>query len=200
MASKTLTAPSPTPEAPAGTGTALLAPGGGLAPRPMLPPDQLNGLDEFGPLRNWVSLDAPRGKLVCRSLGREDDDFVGTILESRVVRVMKDEDGNVCCASADRLTADLGRPGQSCEDCAERDTICHPRWWIAWQEWESGLVFAHTLSQMGSLNFQRYAHELLAQERLPAQVLTRIFVEEARRQKTHTVYRRLQFDRMDRLE
>jgi hypothetical protein len=175
----------------------MAAPGRPRASLPALPPEELNGIEEFGPLRNWVSFDAPRGKLVCRNLGGEYDDFVGVIEESRVVRVMKDEDGNVCCSSTNRLTADTGRPGKVCASCEDRLTHCFQRWAIAWQEVETGLLFAHTLSQTGSLNFQRYAHRLLAEGLLPGQVLTRIFVEEARRNKTHTVYRRSQFDRLE---
>jgi hypothetical protein len=64
---------------------------------------------------------------------------------------------------------------------------------------ETGLVFAHTLSQTGSMNFHRYANQLLAEGLLPAEALTRIFVEEARRQKTNTPYRRIQFERLDKV-
>lgn len=176
---------------------AVIPPAGGpLAHMPALPPDQLDGIQEFGLMRNWVSFDAQRGKLVCRNLNAEHDEFIATILESRVVRVMKDEDGNVLCSSSDRLTADTGRPGRACEACEDRDEACFRRWLIAWQDLDSGLIFAHTLSQTGSLNFNRYANMLLAEGLLPSQVVTRIFVEEARRQKTNTVYRRVQFERL----
>jgi len=167
---------------------------GPLSGMPALPPDELDGIQEFGLMRNWVSFDSQRGKLVCRNLNCEYDEFVGTILESRVVRVMKDEDGNVLCSSVDRTTADNGRPGRLCERCEDRDSHCFRRWWIAWQDLETGLVFAHTLSQTGSLNFNRYANALLSEGLLPSQVQTRIFVEEARRQKANTVYRRVQFE------
>ncbi|MCC7495880.1 MAG: hypothetical protein IT204_26240, partial [Fimbriimonadaceae bacterium] len=121
----------------------------------------------------------------------------GTILESRVVRVMKDEDGNVLCGSVDRLCSDTGRAGKVCVTCEDREAHCFARWWIAWQDLDSGLVFAHTLSQTGSLNFNRYANMLLAEGLEPGQVLTRLFVEEAKRTKTNTVYRRIQFERLD---
>lgn len=176
---------------------AVAAPAGGLSKLPALSTEQLNGIEEFGLMRNWVSFDAPRGKLVCRNLNSEYDEFVGTILESRVVRVMKDEDGNVYCSSSDRILADTGRPGKECAACEDRDAHCFRRWWIAWCEMETGLVFAHTLSQTASMNFHRYANQLLAEGLLPAEALTRLFVEEAKRQKTNTLYRRIQFERLD---
>ena len=40
-------------------------------------------------------------------------------------------------------------------------THCFRRWLIKWEELDSGLLFAHTLSQTGSLNFQRYATKLI---------------------------------------
>jgi hypothetical protein len=172
---------------------------GPMSSIPALPPDQLDGIHEFGLMRNWVSFDAQRGKLLCRNLNGEYDEFVGTILESRVVRVMKDEDGNVFCSAVDRVTADTGRPGRQCETCEDRDAHCFRRWWIAWQDVDTGLVFAHTLSQTGSLNFNRYANVLLSEGLLPSQAMTRIFVEEARRQKANTVYRRVQFERLDKV-
>ena len=183
-------------------GTAIAAPeppraNDPLANLPALPPHELNGVEEFGLMRNWVSFDAQRGKLICRNLGCEYEEFTGTVQESRVVRVMKDEDGNVFCSSSNRNTADYGRPGRACETCEDRDAHCFPRWWIAWQDMESGLVFANTLSQTASMNFNQYANKLLHEGLLPSQVLTRIFVEEARRQKTNTLYRRLQFERLD---
>jgi hypothetical protein len=164
---------------------------------PELPPNQLNGIEEFAHMRNWVSFDNQRGKLVCRNLNFDTDEFTGMILESRVVRVLKDEDGNVFCSSTDRLVSDTGRPGYVCQTCEDRDATCFPRWWIAWQELDSGLIFAHTLSQTGSLNFNRYANGLLREGVQPGQVLTRIFVEEAKRKKTNATYRRVQFERMD---
>ena len=124
-------------------------------------------------------------------------EFVGTIVESRVVRVMKDKDGGVFCASSNRQTADVGRPGRECGPCEDRNGCCFPRWWIAWREEESGQVFAHTLSQTGTMNFTRYAAKLKRDGHAPSDVVTRIFVEEARRQKAGTVYRRLQFEQDD---
>lgn len=163
---------------------------------PSIPSGELEGMEEFGSLRNWVSFDAPRGKLVCRSQEAEYEEFQAIILESRAVRTMKDEDGNVLCASSDRVTADTGRIGLECATCEDRDVHCFPRWWIAWADTESGLLFAHTLSRTGTFNFQRYVTRLLREKLTPGQVLTRIFVEEARRQKTGTLYRRIQFERM----
>ena len=161
------------------------------------PAPELDGQEELGAQLCWVSLDAPRGLLVCKNLDLEVMEFVGTIVESRVVRVMKDKDGGVFCASSNRQTADVGRPGRECSSCEDRDGCCFPRWWIAWREEESGQTFAHTLSQTGTMNFTRYAAKLKRDGHVPSEVLTRIFVEEARRQKAGTVYRRLQFEQDD---
>ena len=158
---------------------------------------ELDGQEELGAQLCWVSLDAPRGLLVCKNLDLEVKEFVGTIVESRVVRVMKDKDGGVFCASSNRQLADVGRPGRECGPCEDRDGCCFPRWWIAWREEESGQTFAHTLSQTGTMNFTRYAAKLKRDGHVPSEVLTRIFVEEARRQKAGTVYRRLQFEQDD---
>ncbi len=158
---------------------------------------ELDGQEELGAQLCWVSLDSPRGLLVCKNLDLEVKEFVGTIVESRVVRVMKDKDGGVFCASSDRQTADVGRPGRECSTCEDREGCCFPRWWIAWREEESGQTFAHTLSQTGTMNFTRYAAKLKRDGHVPSEVLTRIFVEEARRQKAGTVYRRLQFEQDD---
>ncbi len=167
-----------------------LAAGSGQAP-------ELDGQEELGPSLNWVSLDAPRGLLVCKNLDLEVTQFIGTLVESRVVRVMKDNDGSVFCASSNRSVADVGRPGRECATCEDRSESCFPRWWIAWQEEDSGQVFAHTLSQTGTLNFSRYVGKLERQGIKPSQTQTRLYVEEARRQKAGTVYRRLQFEQHD---
>lgn len=161
------------------------------------PVPELDGQEELGPQLAWVSLDAPRGLLVCKNLDLEVTEFVGTIIESRVVRVMKDKDGGVFCASSNRQTSDVGRPGRECGPCDDRDGCCFPRWWIAWREEESGQTFAHTLSQTGTMNFTRYAAKLKRDGHVPSEVVTRIFVEEARRQKAGTTYRRLQFEQDD---
>ena len=158
---------------------------------------ELDGQEELGPQVVWVSLDAPRGLLVCHGLGLEAAEFVGTVVESRVVRVLADGDGGALCASSNRRTADVGRPGRECGPCEDRQTCCFPRWWIAWQEEETGRIFAHTLSQTGTMNFSRYAAKLKREGVTPGQVLTRLFVEEARRQKAGTTYRRLQFEQDD---
>jgi hypothetical protein len=118
---------SPLPEAPA---TEVVPQETDSAPL-AIPPREISGIEEFGGLRNWVSLDAPRGKPVCRALGSECDGFAGHILESRAVRVMKEPDGSVFCASADRITADTGPPGRECAFCEDRDQRCFLRWWIA---------------------------------------------------------------------
>ncbi|MDE2106569.1 MAG: hypothetical protein KGL39_55655 [Patescibacteria group bacterium] len=166
-----------------------------VAPAPV---GELDGFDDFGDGRNWISFDPQKGKMVCKNLGdQEFDEFTCVILESRVVRQMKDADGNVTCASADRTVADRGREGRLCESCEDRDAGCGKRWWIAWQEEGSGMIFAHTLSQTGSINFHRYANKLLRDGVHPSHVITRIFIEDARRQKVNTGYRRIQFDRVD---
>ena len=161
------------------------------------PAPELDGQEELGPQLAWVSLDAPRGLLVCKNLDLEVTEFIGTIAESRVVRVMKDKDGGVFCASSNRIAADLGRPGKECASCEDRTGGCFPRWWIAWQEEETGQVFAHTLSQTETLNFTRYVAKLKREGLTPSQTVTRIFVEESRRQKAGTTYRRIQFERDD---
>jgi len=160
-------------------------------------PEELAGMEELGPQLNWVSLDAPRGLLVCKNLGLEVSELFGTIRESRVVRVMKDGDGVVSCASSDRQTVDVGRPGRVCQECEDRNGLCFARWWIAWEEKPSGLIFAHTLSQTGTLNFTRYVGSLKREGLLPSEVETRLFVESALRRKTMSPYRRLQFEKSD---
>ena len=161
------------------------------------PAPELDGQEELGSQLAWVSLDAPRGLLVCKNLDLEVTEFVGTIIESRVVRVMKDKDGGVYCAFSNRIAADLGRPGKECAFCEDRAGGCFPCWWIAWQEEKSGQVFAHTLSQTGTLNFTRYVAKLKRDGLTPSQTVTRLFVEEARRQKAGTVYRHIQFGQND---
>ena len=47
------------------------------------------------------------------------------------------------------------------------------------------------------MNFTRYAAKLKRDGHVPSEVVTRIFVEEARRQKAGTTYRRLQFEQDD---
>lgn len=172
---------------------------------------ELDGQEELGPPLAWVSLDVPRGLLVCRNPGLEARQFIGTVAESRVVRVMKERDekereGTVLCASSDRLIADLGRPGRECSACEEKGAFCFPRWWIAWQGGErqyeeeqyegSGQIFAHTLSRTGTLNFTRYAARLRREGLTPGQVTTRLFVEEACRQTAGAVRRHIQFERV----
>ena len=158
------------------------------------PAPELDGLEELGPQLAWVSLDAPRGLLVCKSLALEATEFVGTITESRVVRVMQDKDGGALCASSNRQLADVGRSGRECASCEDRAGGCFPRWWIAWQDEASGQMFAHTLSQIGTMNFSRYAAKLKRNGLTPSQTMTRLFVEETRRQQAGAVYRRIQFE------
>ena len=158
---------------------------------------ELDGQEELGPQVAWVSLDAPRGLLVCPDLGLEASEFVGTISESRVVRVLPDGNGGALCASSNRRAADVGRPGRECGPCEDRRGCCQPRWWISWQEEETGRVFAHTLSARDGTNFSRYAAGLRREGLTPGQVLTRLFVEEARIQKTGPAGRRLQFEPAD---
>jgi hypothetical protein len=160
-------------------------------------PGQLEGREAFGQQRNWVSFDPEQGAFVCRVLSRTFDSFTAQIVESRVVRVLMEEDGRVLCASSDRLASDTGRPGKPCETCSDRDERCFLHWWIAWLDLESGLLFCHTLSRTGTMNFQLYANQLLQEQLLPSQVVTRIRVEEARRRSTGKTYRRVQFERFD---
>lgn len=58
-------------------------------------------------------------------------------------------------------------------------------------------MFAHSLSQTGTLNFTCYAAKLRREGLTPGQVLTRLFVEGARWQKAETVYRRIPFEQDD---
>lgn len=157
---------------------------------------ELNGMEEFSSL-HWLSFDPQTGKLVCRTLGLEFDDLIGAIRESKVVRLMKDEDGLVFCGSGDRRVADVGRPGRECATCEDKDVHCFPRWQITIEELGSGMVFAHTLSMTGSTNFNAYANRLVSEGLKPSEVLTRVYVETAHRKKTHTAYKRLQFERVD---
>jgi len=156
----------------------------------------LDGLAEFGESGNWISFDASRGKMVCRSLQTEYDGFVCVILDAKVVRVMKDRDGTVLCASNDRVTSDTGRPDLECKTCPDRDRLCFVRWRVTWQDDETGIVFVHTLSTTASFNFQRYGADLNRENLHPSQVLTRIRVEQASRRRSGTTYKRLQFERI----
>jgi hypothetical protein len=175
----------------------VILPPNSRVPREFVPNDQLEGREEFGTMKNWMTFDPQRGKMMVRSIGLETDEFIGTIIGSKVVRVMKDPDGNVLCASSDRQKADEGRPGRVCATCEDKDVTCFPRWWIAWQELESGLIYAHTLSQSGSMNFNRFFLTLERDGLGPGEVVARIFVEEAKRKKANTLYRRIQFERVD---
>jgi hypothetical protein len=157
---------------------------------------EIDGLSEFGETGNWISLDASRGKLVCKTLNAEYDGFYCIILEAKLIRVMKDREGVVLCESNDRLTADAVRPGRECLTCCDRDHGCFPRWRLTWQDEETGTIFHHTLSTTASFNFQRYATDLCHRGLHPSQVLTSISVEQATRQQTGTSYRRLQFERV----
>ena len=182
---------------------------------------ELDGEEELGPPLAWVSPDVPSGLLVCRDPDLGVSQFIGAIAESRVVRVMKERDekdreGAVLCASSNRLTANVGRPGRECAACEERGACCFPRWWIAWQCGErqygerqygkrqyeerqyegSGQIFAHTLCRTGTLNFTRYAARLRREGLTPGQVTTRLFVEDACRQTAGAVRRHIQFERV----
>lgn len=172
---------------------------------------ELDGQEELGPPLAWVSLDVPSGLLVCRNPDLGVSQFIGAIAESRVVRVMKERDekdreGAVLCASSNRLTADVGRPGWECAACEEKGACCFPRWWIAWQcgerqyeerQYEGcGQIFAHTLCRTGTLNFTRYAARLRREGLTPGQVTTRLFVEDACRQTAGAVRRHIQFERV----
>ena len=84
-------------------------------------------------------------------------------------------------------------------ECEDRGMGCLPRWWIAFRPVDDEIVYAHTLSVTGSTNFNRYALRLLSKKLLPSQVVTKIFVEEASRRRTNTVYQRLQFKEIKKL-
>jgi hypothetical protein len=182
---------------------------------------------------HWVYLDAWTGRLLCPSLGIEAACLTGRIIESRLVSVFQDTKGQdidnqdsdvgslecmVLCASSNRLVADFGRPGRECASCLDRHGVCSPRWRLIWTEpkgeeeqsngkWAgTGLFFAHTLSVTGTLHFTRYRLTLRRSRRKVGQVLTRLFVEESRREtKTgegwlagaSTVHRHLQFQEVD---
>ena len=147
----------------------------------------------------WVSLDARLGRLVCPGLGLPADQLVGRITQKRLVRVFADghdegEGGGALCASSDRWVADHGRPGRECAGCADWGA-CTPRWRILWEEPDTGLLFAHTLSAGNTVWLTRYALALRREAlRLP-EVLTRISVEEARQPGTERVRWRLRFEK-----
>lgn len=141
------------------------------------PAAELEGAEEIEPPLLWVALDKERGLLVCPNADLAVPEFIGVILESRVVRVMADRDGQVLCASSNRKAADTGRPGRECALCEDRSAVCFPRWWISWREPKSGRVFAHTLGRIGSLHFTRYAAHLRRVNLFPSQVITRLSVE-----------------------
>ncbi len=163
-----------------------------------LPPaPELDGEEEIEPPLLWVALDKERGLLICCGLKLEVTAFVGTIFQSRVVRVMADRDGQVLCASSNRKAADVGRPGRECGQCEDRSAVCFPHWWISWREQKSGRVFAHTLGRTGSLHFTRYAARLRRMGLTPSQVTTRLFVQEARTRQHGPVHRSLQFTRVE---
>lgn len=157
---------------------------------------EIEGLSEFADMGNWISLDASRGKLVCKALHTEYDGFYCVIQEAKLIRVMKDREGALLCESNDRLTADKGRPGRECQTCPDREHACYQRWRLTWKDEETGIVFHHTLSTTASFNFQRYATDLCHRGLHPSQVLTSITVEQAKRQRTGTSYWRLQFERV----
>jgi len=163
-----------------------------------LPPaSELDGEDEIEPPLLWVALDKERGLLVCCGLKLEVPAFVGTIHQSRVVRVMADRDGQVLCASSNRKVADVGRLGRECELCEDRSAVCFPHWWISWREQKSGRVFGHTLGRTGSLDFTRYAARLRRMGLSPSQVTTRLFVQEVRHRQNGPVHRSLQFTQVE---
>lgn len=165
-----------------------------------LPPAPETGKEETEEHRepaSWVALDALRGLLVCRELGLEVAEFIGVIMDSRLVRVMQEDDteeavGIILCASSNRLTSDLGRPGRECGPCEEKGVCCFPHWRIAWREVAvsqdrgRGRMFAHTLSRIGTLNFTRYAARLEREGLSVGRVITRLFAEKG--------YRHVQFE------
>ena len=165
-----------------------------------------DGLLEGGPHLSprWVSLDARLGRLVCPGLNLEADQLLGRITQKRLVRVFADghddmedehdEGEGALCASSDRRVADHGRPGRECAGCADLGA-CTPRWRILWEEPDTGLLFAHTLSAGNTVWLTRYALALRREAlRLP-EVLTRISVEEARQPGTERVRWRLRFEK-----
>jgi len=157
--------------------------------------EELEGIKEFG-MKNWISFNPQEGVLECKNLDTKFEEIECVIIASRVIYVKKDIDGNIVCQSADRITS---QDGKDCSECEDRGVSCLPRWWIAFRPVDDEIVYAHTLSVTGSTNFNRYALRLLSKKLLPSQVVTKIFVEEASRKKTNTVYRRLQFKEIRKL-
>ncbi|MEM0504016.1 MAG: hypothetical protein QXT58_04830 [Archaeoglobaceae archaeon] len=166
---------------------------------------ELNGWEEFASSSLfWVSLNPQKGVIECRRLGLEWSEILCQIVDCRVIRVAKDNEGVVFCYSLDREQATERNPYYEgttvCAECPYRDRECSHRWWIAFVVPEyPDILLAHTLSRMGSLNFHIYAHKLIREGLSPSQVLTRIFVEEARRRKQGTLYRRLAFEKVGEL-
>ena len=163
---------------------------------------ELDGWEEFSTTSLfWVSLNPQKGVIECKRLGLAWTEILCQIVDCRVIRVAKDEDGLVFCYSLDRVQATERNPRYEgstfCAECPYRDKECSHRWWLAFFVPEyPDILFAHTLSRMGSLNFHIYAYRLLREGMSPSQVLTRIYVEEARRRRQGTMYRRLAFEKV----
>ena len=141
----------------------------------------------------WLTFDACKGVLVWKGTRVEFEDLLCVIVHATAVRVFCDSGGKVVCASDNRETANIGRPGLICARCEDRDAPCRLRWRIWLQELESGSIFAHTLSVTGSMNFVNYADGLQQQGHLPGEVITNVFVQNFERKRTGLSFRRLQF-------
>ena len=154
-----------------------------------------DGRPDFREQVRWLTFDAVRGMLLCKSLRTEVDEMLCVIVYVTQVRALTEPGGKVTCASEDREVPLFGRTGTRCAACPDRDGPCRLRWRLWLREVESNTLFAHTLSVTASANFERYADALQEQGHLPPEVVTNVFAEEFRRRRTGLTFRRLQFAR-----
>ena len=158
-----------------------------------LDPPYLNDHRYLGEAR-WLTFDACKGVLLCRSLKTEYEELIGVIVRYEPVRVLTDGGGHVRCSSDDCKTANRGRPGRTCGPCEDRGMTCRVRGRIWIKDVEHGYLFAHTLSVTGTMNFVRYSAKLQTRGRLVAQEVTCVFSQRVERKRTGLSYRNLQFD------
>jgi hypothetical protein len=152
------------------------------------------GTPNFGERPRWLTFDAMRGLLLCRETRAEFPEMLCVVLHASRTRVLSVPGGRVACGSDDCMTSNYGRSGRACATCGERDEPCRLRWRIWVREIESNVLFAHTLSVNGSVNFSVYANGLQETGRLPGEVVTNVFVEDFPRKRSGLSFRRLQFE------
>ena len=147
---------------------------------------------------HWLTFDPLRGKFICRKLDKEWSSLVGVIVRFLPIRVPPDRNGNIACASEDRITASRGRRGRLCADCSDYHTRCTVRWRIWLEEPEQGVLYAMNLSPADSVSFARYAGELETQGYLPGEVLTEMFVAHYGCRRCSLTYNHIVFERREK--